>query len=73
MGRRKRLRPHDLVRAKLDLAGLSVCGLAELTGHEKSVLSRKLRGKIRITADELIVFGKALGCDPADFLPRAGA
>ena len=62
------------VRASLARKGETAAWLSESAGISKTALSRKLRGDVSFTAEELLSVADALGIDDVDtLLPRAAA
>lgn len=61
------------VRASLGRAGRSAAWLAQSAGISRAALSRKLRGDVSFTVEELVLVALALGVEPDTFLPRPDA
>lgn len=59
------------VRAALARKGQSAAWLAEEAGISKAALSRKLRGDVSFTVEELVLVAIALAIEPEVLLPRA--
>lgn len=60
------------VRAALARKGQSAAWLAVEAGISKAALSRKLRGEVSFTVEELVLVADALDVEPDALLPRTG-
>lgn len=58
-------------RAALARKGQSAAWLAEDAGISKAALSRKLRGEVSFTVEELVLVAEALAVEPDALLPRS--
>jgi len=56
-------------RAALARDGRTASQLATDTGISKSSLSKKMRGQVSFTVEEVIDIANALGVDPGAFVP----
>jgi transcriptional regulator with XRE-family HTH domain len=61
-------KPSDRITEYLKTNGIKQSFVSQKTRINDSTLSAKLRGQIRITADDIEVICGALGCVPDDFL-----
>lgn len=59
----------ELIIEQLDTQSRSVRWLSETTGIPYSTLSRKVRGKADIGANEMVVIADALGVHPSVITP----